>query len=365
MKVVLLHDWLTGFRGGERVLEVFCEMFPQAPLYTLFYQPGSTTPTIEERKIVTSYLNNLPGISGYYRKLLPLFPSAVDLMKISEDADLILSSSHCVIKGVAKNRRAKHLCYIHSPMRYIYDQYDNYFGSHASLPVRVGGRLFRNYLTNWDIASNHNVDQFLANSKFVQQRIKRFYGLDSTVVFPFVDLDDFTKYAPQQREKSDYFLMVTAFAPNKRVDLAIEAFNQLGLPLHIVGGGQEEARLKSMAGSTISFLGNLSRQEVVEQMYAAKGFVFPGVEDFGITPLEALASSTPVISFRAGGALETLTDEVAEFFDEPSATSLVAAIKRFNQRSFQSDKLIARSKLFSKERFKANIEREIELIMGR
>ncbi|MCK5883275.1 MAG: glycosyltransferase, partial [Bacteriovoracaceae bacterium] len=291
MKVVLLHDWLTGFRGGERVLEVFCEMFPDAPLYTLVHNPGSTSELIENRKITASFIDKLPGKEKGYRKYLPLFPMAADSLKIIEDADLVISSSHCVIKGVKKPKGSKHLCYIHSPMRYIYDQYDNYFGKDSPLLQRLIMRPLRPLLTWWDKRSNKNVDLMVPNSAFVQKRVEEYYQMDSTVVHPFVDLKDFEGEFPA---KEDFYLMVTAFAPNKKVGTAIEAFNKMGKTLKIIGGGQQEEYLKSIAGDTVEFMGKLSREDVVDHMKRARGFIFPGVEDFGITPLEALAAGTPI-----------------------------------------------------------------------
>ena len=355
MRVVLLHDWLTGFRGGERVLEVFCEMFPDAPLYTLIHRKGSVPPTIENRKIVTSYLNHIPGIHKHYRKFLPLFPSAANSLHITEQADLILSSSHCVIKGVVKPLGSKHISYVHSPMRYLYDQFDNYFGPHAPWYQRLGIKFFKNYLVNWDQASNKNVDVMLGNSSFVQSRIEKYYAIDSDVIYPFVDLDDFREIQQKNIEKEDYFIMVTAFAPNKRVDLAIKTFNGLGKKLKIIGSGQQESELRAMAGENIEFLGNCSREEVIDCFAKAKAMIFPGVEDFGITPLESLASGTPVIAYRAGGVLETLTDQTAVFFDEANEESLVKAIGEFENKTFSKGELFARSEKFSKEVFKRNI----------
>lgn len=355
-QVALAHDWLTGFRGGEWILEALCELFPKSPLYTLVYLPGTTSPKIEDRKIHTSFLNELPGVAGGYRKFLPLFPAAVSRMKVAPDVETLVSTSHCVIKGLRKPRGAYHLSYIHSPMRYMYDQFDAYFGaeSGASLPVKLAARAVRPYLVGWDKASNDNVDLLVANSAFVRERIRRYYDRDALVVHPFVELQDF-EVPPAG--KSDFFLMVTAFAPNKRVDLAIEAFNELKLPLKIIGGGQDEARLRALAGPTIEFLGNVARVGVVEHLKRARGFIFPGVEDFGITPLESLAAGTPIVAFRAGGVLETLRTEDTEFFDEPTKASLVAGVKRFLERERLRDFTIDRSRLsaFSRSEFQRKI----------
>ena len=363
MKVVLLHDWLTGFRGGERVLEAFCELFPDAPIYTLIHDPGSTSEVIESRVIHTSFLNNIPGISKHYRKFLPFFPKAAESLVIKEEADIILSSSHCVIKGVKKPEGSKHISYIHSPMRYLYDQFDVYFGTDAPIYQRIGIKFFKDYLVNWDLKSNKNVDVPIGNSHFVSQRIKKYYGLESDVIHPFVDLDDFRPFQKENIEKEDYYIMVTAFAPNKRVDLAIETFNKLGKKLVIIGGGQQEEMLKEMAGPTIEFSGNVSRAEVINRFLKAKGMIFPGVEDFGITPLESLASGTPIIAYKIGGVLETLNDEVCQFFEEQSVAELTKAIDLFEKRNFQVFDLYQRAEDFSKEMFKEKILSEVNALM--
>ncbi|MBT3586356.1 MAG: glycosyltransferase [Halobacteriovoraceae bacterium] len=360
MKVVLLHDWLTGFRGGERVLEVFCEMFPKAPLYTLIHKPGSTSDLIEDRKIVTSFLNGIPGIHKHYRKFLPLFPLAAQRLRIIEEADLVLSSSHCVIKGVKKPIGSTHISYVHSPMRYIYDQFETYFGPHAPFYQRWGAKLFRNYLTEWDLKSNQNVDHMIANAHFVQSRIKEYYQMDSDVIHPFVDLKDFNQSRALTEAKDNYYVMLTAFAPNKRVDLAIRAFNKMGLTLKIIGSGQQEEELRKMAGENIEFLGNLSREAVIDCLCKAKAMIFPGVEDFGITPLEALASGTPVIAFKEGGVLETLNTNVAHFFENATDSCLVSAVEEFEKKEFDRSLLISRANDFSRDSFKKNIENLIE-----
>lgn len=365
MKVVLLHDWTLGFRGGERVLDAFCEIFPDAPLYTLFYQPGVSSARIDSRKVTASFLNRIPGIENQYRKFLPLFPLAAEHLKITEKADLVLSSSHCVIKGLQKPNGAKHLSYIHSPMRYLYDQFDVYFGPEAPLTHRLGMKVFRNYLTQWDLSSNSQVDVMVANSKFVADRIEKLYQRKSKVIYPFVDLADFNLSKNQNVEKKDYDLILSAFAPNKRVDLAIEAYNRSGKKLKIIGSGQLQKELQSMAKSNIEFLGNLSRQQVLEQLAAAKALIFPGVEDFGITPLEALASGTPVVAFAEGGALETLTPDTAEFFNNPTAESLQIAITKAHDRTFDSDKLKSRASHFSREYFIKNIKETISETMAK
>lgn len=362
-RVTLLHDWLTGFRGGEWILEALCEMAPAAPLYTLLHVPGSTSPVIESRDIHTSFLNGLPGIARNYRKFLPLFPLAVESLKVPSDTEIMISSSHCVIKGAEKPAGAYHLSYVHSPMRYMYDQFDSYFGAESGAPLyqRLGAQAMRPYLTKWDRDSNKSVDRLVANSKFVRDRIRKFYERDADVIHPFVELRDF-QHLKQLRSRGDlpredFYLMVTAFAPNKRVDLAIAAFNELKLPLTIIGGGQDEARLRAMAGPTIEFISGADRATVVSNMARARAFIFPGVEDFGITPLESLAAETPVIAFRAGGVLETLTEADTVFFDNPTVPSLVEAVRKFEDRSRHGEFSLDTSRLeaFSRDRFKKEI----------
>ncbi len=363
MKVVLLHDWLTGFRGGERVLEVFCEMFPEAPLYTLIHQKGTTSPIIENREIKTSFLNKIPGIYKNYRKFLPIFPIAASMMKITEEADLVLSSSHCVIKAIKKPAGSKHISFVHSPMRYIYDQFDNYF-SDVGIVQKIGAHACRPYLKLYDYHTNTNVDHFIANANFVKDRIEKYYDREAEVIHPFVDLKDFSSAVMKPSDKEDFYLMVTAFAPNKRVDLAVEAFNKLGLNLKIVGGGQQEEYLKQIANRNIEFLGNVSREEVVSLMARAQAFIFPGVEDFGITPLESMAAGTPIIAYKAGGVLETLNDKVAMFFEEASSSALVDAVSKFDLANFRQEDLHDRSQEFSKEHFRSKIEGFIQKNMN-
>lgn len=366
MKVVVFHDWVNGMRGGERVLEAILEMFPDATLYTLFYEKNSSSKIIEQRKIITHWANNIPFIRNNYRMFLPLFPFFMETFYLKDPADLVISTSHCVIKGFQNKASAYHISYIHSPMRYIYDQFDSYFVINRPWynPQRIVATLIRRFLQSWDRMSNNNVDYLISNSKFVQERIHYFYNLPSTIIHPFVDLEDFAyidENNPNPIEKKNYFIMVTALAPNKRVDLAIEAFQALGpkYELIIIGVGQLEKELKDQNIPNITFLGSISRKVLIDYLSKAKALIFPGVEDFGITPLESLAALTPVIAFAKGGVLETLNNTVADFFYEENAQSLKIAIENFNDKRFNPKDLKDTAKKFSRDIFKEKFKQLI------
>lgn len=351
LKVAILHDWLVGFRGGERMLEALCEMYPQADIYTLIHKKGSVPESIERHTIYCSFLNTIPGIYEHYRKFLPLFPAAVDTLRFRRDYDLVISSTHCVIKGMGTPAGAKHIAYVYTPMRYMYDQFDIYFGKDSPLYQQWGARAVRSYITNWDKESNAAVDAMVGISEFVKKRIADVYNISADVIYPFVDLKDFAHLNLGNKKSEDYYLMVSAFAPNKRVDLAVEVFNRNGKRLKIVGGGQQEKMLRAQAKPNIEFLGASDRETIVELYFRAKGFLFPGIEDFGITPLESLAAGTPVIAYSEGGVLETMTSDTAEFFDKQTPEALQLALDRFERRSFLPQQLKERALLFSKDRF--------------
>jgi len=302
VKVALVHDWLNGMRGGERCLEALCELYPDAPIFTLFYVEGSVSPMIERHRIVPSLLSYVPFVSKLYRYCLPIFPFLIQTFDL-RDYDLILSSSHCVAKGIRVPEKACHISYIHTPMRYVWDQYESYFGKGRCSKVQQAGMgMLRRRLQQWDVQSNAHIHSFIANSSNVAERIKRHYGKSACVVYPPVDWQAFQ--ASHRHE--GFYLMVTAFAPYKKVDLAIEAANELGVPLKIIGHGQDEKRLKQMAGPSVEFLGWQPDYRVREFYSRCLAVLFPGEEDFGIVPLEAMAAGKPVIAYGKGGALETV-----------------------------------------------------------
>jgi glycosyltransferase involved in cell wall biosynthesis len=303
VNVALVHDWLTGMRGGERVLEALLTLFPDATIHTLVHRPGSTSAAIEARPIRTSFLQRVPGGVRHYPYFLPLFPRAVRGLDVA-GADLVVSTSHAVAKGVA-TRGVPHLCYCHTPMRYVWDQFDEYFGpGRASPPVRWAAHLVAPPLRRWDVRTAANVDAFVANSAYVRERIRRLYGRGARVVHPPVDVDRFQP-APV---RGDFYLVVSALVPYKRVDRAVDACTRLGRPLVVVGEGPELADLRRRAGPTVAFAGRVPDVEVTSLMARCRALILPGVEDFGIVVVEARASGAPVIALGEGGALETVTD---------------------------------------------------------
>jgi glycosyltransferase involved in cell wall biosynthesis len=345
-KVALVHDWLTGMRGGERCLEVFCELFPDADLFTLIHRRGAVSPTIERMAIHTSMLQHIPLAKRHYRHLLPILPFAIKQFRMT-DYDLILSSSHAVAKGVRRRHPTFHLCYCFTPMRYIWDQSPMYFPRERFSPVSWALlQAMLRYLRAWDINTARRVDAFIATSNNIAAKIQTYYNRTSNVIPPPVDCGFFEPARSPQRERASFFLVVSALVPYKRVDLAIEAFNRLRLPLVVIGTGPERQRLERIAAPEIRFLG-WQPDEVVRDYYRrCRALIFPGEEDFGIVPLEAQACGRPVIAFGKGGALETviaLNHPMVErcpdaaptgvFFYEPTAEALCDAVSVFQQHA--------------------------------
>jgi glycosyltransferase involved in cell wall biosynthesis len=349
-RVALVHDWLTGMRGGEKVLEAICSLYPDAPLFTLVHVPGSVSPLIESRRVVTSFVQSLPASGRRYRNYLPLFPAAVEWLDL-EGYDLIISSSHCAVKSVLRPAGATHVCYCHSPMRYAWDQFDAYFG-----PKQVGAtasRLLRPImagLARWDAATAGRVDRYVANSAYVADRIRRYYNRGSTVVYPPVDT---TFYRPPPiRDTEPPFLIVSALVPYKRVDLAIDACRRLGARLDIVGRGPEAARLERLAGPGVRFLGWKSDDEVRELYQRAAAVLLPGTEDFGMVPVEAQACGTPVVALGAGGATETVQHGITGVLaEESSVEAFAAALDQCRRTTFDHDAIRRNAERFSRERF--------------
>lgn len=352
VKVALVHDWLTGRRGGEKVLEVFSELYPEAPIYTLLHFPGSQHPNLEGKRIETSFVQRLPFLKKRYRSYLPLFPLAVELFDLQE-YDLVISTSHCVAKGAIPRPDAMHISYVFSPMRYAWNQYFAYFASD-----RLGrfSRLFIpaviHRLRLWDAASCARVDDFVADSQAVAARIARYYGRPSEVIHPPVDTDFFR---PADSTSDDY-LIVSALVPYKRIDLAIEAFKQRNEKLKIVGEGPEYKSLKRAAPPNVEFMGALSDEELRAAYQRSRAMIMPGEEDFGINSLESQACGVPVIAYGRGGATETvIAERTGVFFQELSPLGLGDALDKFQTLAFNKAEIRNNAERFSRERFKEKI----------
>jgi glycosyltransferase involved in cell wall biosynthesis len=367
VKVALVHDWLVTLRGGERVLEALCELFPDADLYTLIHKPGTMPPVIENRRIYTSFLQRIPGIHTRYRHFLPLFPRAIESFRL-EGYDLVLSSSHCVAKGIRKPHGAKHLGYVHAPMRYMWDLFDDYFGpGRTSRPVRMAALAVRPFLQRWDRDTAAGVDRFIANSSNIAAKIRRFWDREAGVVHPPVDLERFCAAPLEGSGQGGYFLWLGAFAPYKRLDIALEAFRTLDTPLWVVGTGQEASKLTSgPLPPHICFLGNASDAELPGLYRDARALLFTGEEDFGITPLEAQATGRPVIAYAKGGVLETVTSRTGLFFSEQTPAALAAAVRQFDawEAGFRPSEAREQAHRFSKEAFQRGILAEVEALLG-
>jgi len=344
------------------VLEALLELYPQAEIYTLIFIPEKISLNIKKHKIHTSFLQKIPKIDQYYRHFLPLMPLAISLFSLKK-YDLIISSSHCVAKGINKPKNTKHISYIHAPMRYMWDRFEDYFSIKKVSPfIRAAALFLRPFLQKWDYltAQPHRTDRLIANSTFIQSEIQKFYNQPSHVIHPFVDFKRFQK----PKSKEGFYLMVGAFAPNKRTDLAIRVCNALKRNLKIIGSGQEEQNLKKIAGPTIEFLGPLENKEIEDYFSKAKAFLFPGKEDFGITPLESLASGTPVIAFGEGGVLDSLTNDTSVFFYKQDPESLTQALLEFENKesSFTEEALRKKAESFSKENFQIKFLKEVEAL---
>jgi glycosyltransferase involved in cell wall biosynthesis len=357
MKVALVHDWCTGMRGGEKCLEVLCEIFPEAPIYTLLHNKGTMSSVIERHTIITSFIDGLPAKATQYRKYLPLFPFAMAQFDLSE-YDLVVSTSHAVAKNVRVRNGAVHICYCFTPMRYVWDMYNHYFGKgQAGLPVRIAMKLIAPLLRWWDVKTAANVTYFIAISEEIRKRIRAHYRRDAEMIYPPVDIEQFRL----STESEDFYLIVSALVPYKRVDLAVEAFNANGKRLIIAGTGPESGKLRSIAGPNIEFLGWQSDDELAQLYARCNALIFPGVEDFGIVPLEAQASGKPVIAFGQGGALETIVDGITGvFFDRQTADSLQEAIHRCSLIKFNPHAIRDHAVRFSRTNFRQNIGRSID-----
>lgn len=347
MRVALVHYWLVGMRGGEKVLEVLCDLYPDADIFTLVLDRDAISPKILRHRIFTSFLQHIGG-RRHYRKMLPLMPIALEAFDLTP-YDLVISSESGPAKAVVTAPDATHICYCHSPMRYIWDLYPDYYRD-ASGPARLAMKLTAPSLRQWDVTAAARVDHFIANSRYVAQRIRKFYRRESTVINPPVELERFSRAA---RDIGDFYLVAGQVVPNKRVDLAVEAFTQLGIPLVVIGGGVTDS-LRRGAGQNVRFLGAVDDTVMADHFARCRALVFPGVEDFGIVPLEVMASGRPVIAYARGGALETvIPGKTGLLFTEQSVAGLIGAVREMEQRyrEFQSDTLREFAACFDRARF--------------
>jgi glycosyltransferase involved in cell wall biosynthesis len=353
MKLALVHDYLNQLGGAERVVGSLHRLFPEAPIYTTIADRAMLWESLDGAEIQTSWMQHLPALDSHFKRYLPLYPFAIESLDLRA-YDVVLSSSSAWAKSVVTRPGAVHLCYCHTPMRFAWD-YDRYvareqFGALArtALPPVVA------WLKAWDLKTAGRPTRYIANSTVVKERILRHYGLESEVIFPPVEVD---RYHPSDVDEP-YFLVVSRLAPYKRIDLAVEAFNRLGLPLVVIGDGPDRPVLERLARPNVRFLGRLPDTQVAEAMARCRAFVFPGEEDFGLTPLEANASGRPVIAYRAGGALDTVREgQTGLFFDEPNVTSLMAAVSRFQAHAWDKGRLRRHAERFSEAVFGERMRR--------
>ena len=361
LDVILSHDWLLGTRGAERVLEVLCATFENAPVYTLLYDRSVSGPLVNRHTVRTSLLQRVPGITSrrrgrgsVHRYFLPVFPFAVEQFCLPE-VDIVISSSHCVAKGIRPKGRSKHLCYCLTPMRYAWLFYDEYFGTDPVKKAILAPILAA--LRHWDRRSSERVDRFVAISTCVRDRIRQFYARDADVVFPPVDTDRLT---PGGNTAGSYDLIVSGLSPLKRIDLAVSVYNRTGARLKIIGAGPLMEHLRGMARPNIEFLGEVGDDAVLEAYRGCRMLVFPGVDDFGLAPVEAQACGKPVVAFAQGGALDTVEEGITGvFFQSQNVESLGEAIEKCVSARWSREAIRARAERFGVARFRRELATSI------
>jgi glycosyltransferase involved in cell wall biosynthesis len=363
MRVALVHYWLTAHRGGEKVLEALCRLLPQAVIFTHVCDRTKLPPLLARHEIRQSFIHRLPFAKRHYRHYLPLMPLALEELDM-RGFDLIISSESGPAKGVLAPTRTPHLCYCHSPMRYLWDMYHDY-REHSGLGTRLFMSPLFHRLRQWDALSALRVDRFVANSRNVAARIGKIYRREAEVVYPPVDVDFFSQGAgPGQ---GGYYLFFGQLEAYKRADLAVAACTQAGLPLVVLGEGRAEKTLRAMAGPTVRFEGRQPTEKVRRWLQGARALLFPGEEDFGIVPVEAMAAGCPVIAYGAGGVLESVREEESGlFFREQSTASLLDAIARFEllEKHFDPAVLLRQARRFSAEQFTTGIRTQLQSLLG-
>jgi glycosyltransferase involved in cell wall biosynthesis len=347
-KVAIVHYWLVGMRGGEKVVEALCRLYPDADIFTHVHVPAAMSETLARHRITTSFISRMPMAARFYQRYLPLMPLALEQLDL-RGYDLIISSESGPAKGIIPPPGAVHICYCHSPMRYIWNMFHDY-RSRSGLLTRMLMPVFGHYIRNWDAISATRVDHFVANSRTVAARIRRYYRRESEVIFPPVDVDAFEVLPPERI--GDFHLMVGELVRYKRPELAVEAFNRSGRKLVVIGGGEMLAELKALARPNVTIMGPQPFAVLKDHYARCQALLFPGEEDFGIVPVEAMASGRPVVAYGRGGATETVVDGVTGvFFDEQSVEAIDAAVERCARLDLDPRAIAAHARRFSAEQF--------------
>jgi len=357
LKVAIIHYWLVNWRGGEKVIEAMLDLYPDADIYTHVYCKKLTEGKLENFNVNESFIGRLPFAKKMYQKYLPLMPFALEQLDL-RGYDLVISSESGPAKGGITDPGSLHICYCHSPLRYVWDMYHDYMESSGFI-TRALFRPLAHYLRVWDQSSSIRVDLFIANSSFIAKRIKKFYQRDSLVINPPIELDEFDL----QEEKSDYYLVLGQLTPYKRADIVVKAFKTTNKKLIVVGGGEQFFDLKELENENIKILGRQEWSECKKYLSNARALIFPGVEDFGMVPVEAMACGTPVIAYKKGGAIETVVEGVTGvFFNEQSEYAVNEAVRQFEseETSFDAKKIRMHAENFSKQVFLNKVEDVIE-----
>src|SRR6266478_9129835 len=361
MKVAIVHYWLVGMRGGEKVVEALCEMYPQADIFTHVYVPEMISDKINRHKIIPTFINALPRSARMYKTYLPLMPLALEQLDL-RPYDLIISSESGPAKGIIPPAEALHVCYCHTPMRYIWNMYHEY-RSGAGRVTRLLMPPLSHYLRMWDVTSAARVDSFVANSATVARRIRRYYGVDSAVVHPPVDTAAFA--AVPSSELGDHYLMAGELVSYKRPDLAVRAFNEMRLKLVVIGGGEMLDEVRRLAGPTVTVMGSQPFDVLKEHYARCRALIFPGEEDFGMVPVEAMASGRPVVAFGRGGATETVAPDVSGvFFAEQSVEAISSAVRCLADIEIDPEKIAAHANQFGRDQFFQKMRAHIDGLLA-
>jgi glycosyltransferase involved in cell wall biosynthesis len=361
MRVAIIHYWLVGMRGGEKVIEALCEMYPQADIFTHVYVPEMVSDRIRQHRIIPTFINALPRAATMYKNYLPLMPLALEQLDL-RGYDLVISSESGPSKGVIPPSDALHVCYCHTPMRYIWNMYHDYRDG-AGRITRFMMPALSHYLRMWDVSTAARVDSFVANSETVARRIRRYYGAGSVVIHPPVDTNSFSVAQPSELE--DYYLMAGELVPYKRPDLAVRAFNELKLKLVVIGGGEMLDEIRRLAGPTVAVMGP-QPFDVLRNHYAkCRALVFPGEEDFGMVPVEAMASGRPVIAFARGGAVDTVVDGLSGvFFAEQTVEAISSAVRALANLEIDSAKIVEHAQQFGRDQFFRKMREHIDCLLA-